>query len=289
MSPALTVAAWFFVIVATVYLGICVVIWLVQDRLVFVMRWPLTLGECKAAAQREDAELVQLETEGIVLTGWFLAPTVKRWDKSPVIVLFGGNGENLANTIGDFGAYRANGYAVCAFSYRGYGHSGGEPSEKAFFHDAEFVYDWLTAREDVDAEGVTAWGRSLGSSVAVHLAANRKLRSVVLISAFSKISVAAKTRYRFLPVEALLKYKFDSASLAGRIETPMLEIHGTQDALVTYEDGKRLIEAWHGPVKHIRIEGGGHNFRIGQDQDRRILEFLKKYESVALDVQSSTR
>ena len=82
--------------------------------------------------------------------------------------------------------------AVLLVNYRGYGDSGGRPGEKALVADALALYDWVARRADLDAARICAHGRSLGTGVAVQLAAARPLKCVVLTSPFESLVAVGK-------------------------------------------------------------------------------------------------
>ena len=108
-------------------------------------------------------------------------------------------------------------WSVAALNYRGYGRSEGAPSEAAISADALLVYDRLAGREDIDAERIVVFGRSLGSGVAVPLAARRPVHAVILVSPFDSLRRIAKKTYPFVPVPTLLRHPFDSLALAPRL------------------------------------------------------------------------
>jgi pimeloyl-ACP methyl ester carboxylesterase len=105
-------------------------------------------------------------------------------------------------------------------NYRGYGGSDGTPSETALLSDALFVFDYMLATEGIDPAHVVLMGRSLGSGVAVHVAAKRKVGGVILVTPFDSLVNVARAHYPIFPVGLMLKHRFDSAALAPGITTP---------------------------------------------------------------------
>jgi fermentation-respiration switch protein FrsA (DUF1100 family) len=144
-------------------------------------------------------------------------------------------------------------------NYRGYGASGGSPGEKALVADAIALYDWAARRPDVDPARIAVHGRSLGSGVAVQLAAARPLRCVVLSTPFSSALDVAKSAYFWLPVGLLMRHPFDSMAHAPRLTMPALVLMGEADRVIPVEYSEKLASAWGGPVERLRLPGFGHN------------------------------
>jgi pimeloyl-ACP methyl ester carboxylesterase len=144
-------------------------------------------------------------------------------------------------------------------NYRGYGDSQGKPSQTAICRDALYILDTLTARENIPMNHIVLMGRSLGSGVAVHVAAHRPVRGVILITPFDSLLNVARHHYPLLPVRWLLKHPFDSAALAPDIKVPALVIMGNQDAIIPNKRSTRLAQVWGGAVETVVIQGAGHN------------------------------
>jgi hypothetical protein len=156
-------------------------------------------------------------------------------------------------------ASRFPGWALLAVNYRGYGGNAGKPSEQAFFADALAVYDWAASRSDVAPERIVAIGRSIGSGVAVYLAAQRLLCGVVLVTPYDSLRAVAQRHYPYLPVALLLKHPFDSVSRAPHISTPLLVIAAERDSVVPPEHARALFVKWGGPKTWHEAQGAGHN------------------------------
>jgi uncharacterized protein len=235
------------------YLGVVGLAWFAQERLVFYPR-PAT-----AAARAPDGwnlDAVELTTsDGTRVRGLLLRPPVQR---APLVIYFGGNAEEVtegADTLArDHGAR-----ALLLVNYRGYGRSEGRPSEKALLEDALEVYDWAVRQPGIDPQRVAVHGRSLGSGVAVAVAAARPVRCVVLTTPFASALDVAREFYPWLPVGILLRHRFDSAALAPKIEVPLLVLSANEDRIVKPHHATKLASLWRGPVEHEKFAGFGHN------------------------------
>lgn len=197
-----------------------------------------------------DADSVTLETDGAALHGWVLNP-----GRDKALVYFGGNSEMVTHRHEFFEDVFRN-YTVYLFNYRGYGLSTGRPSETALCDDALAICDWLRNRH----ASVTAYGRSLGSGVAVYLAAHRPLEKLLLLTPYDSVTEVAQRLYPIFPVRWLLKDRFDSAALAGRIEVPVMIASAEHDREIpracTLALKARFTQA---PLRYVEIAGAAHN------------------------------
>ena len=179
-------------------------------------------------------------------------------DRAPLLLYFGGNAEEVSATVFDR-RWPAD-WSVAAFNYRGYGASEGRPSERALAADALQILDAMLQRSDIDAGRIVLFGRSLGTAVAVKLAAERAPAGVVLASPFDSLVAVGRGHYPWLPVRALLRHRFEAAEHARRVNTPLLALVAKDDWIVPTERSRALADAWAGPVRWRVIDGGAdHN------------------------------
>jgi hypothetical protein len=224
-----------------------------QERLIF-MPQPLAAGQPRGARIEE----VELDAaDGTRLHGWFASASA-RDAPAPLLIYFGGNAEEVSWMLPE-GQLRLPGWSLLMVNYRGYGRSQGRPGERALFADALALYDYAVSRPDVDPRRVAVMGRSLGSGVAVHLAAERPLAAVVLVTPFDSVTAVAQALYPFLPVDLLLRHRFDSVSRAPEVRVPLLTVAASRDQVIPPRHAARLYEAWAGPKQWRELAGAGHN------------------------------
>ena len=227
-----------------------------QERLIF---YPQRLDQGMARVLQRaypSAEPVELKVDSDVkVRGWFTRSHARA--TSPLVIYFGGNGEEVSWLLQE--SARLAPWAVLLVNYRGYGLSDGRPSESALYQDAVALYDWAAGRPDVDARRIVLVGRSLGTGVATYLASQRPVSGVVLVSPYDNLVEVARGVYPYLPVDGLMRYRFDSAARAKLIRAPLLALVAEQDTIVRPERSQTLVRAWGGPAHLELLAGVGHN------------------------------
>jgi fermentation-respiration switch protein FrsA (DUF1100 family) len=241
---------WFLVIVA-VYGGALALVYVGQRSLQYhpdkVRTPPATAGLPSA----EELELTTIDGEKVIV--WHVPP---KGDK-PVVLYFHGNGGSLASRANRFKSFTADGTGLVALSYRGYGGSTGSPTEAGLIADAQAAYAFTAAR--YPAERIAVWGESLGTGVAVALAASQRISRLILESPFTSAADVGAKVYWFLPVQLLMKDAFRSDERIGKITVPILILHGTADTVVPFSFGQKLFALANEPKRLVRLEGGGHS------------------------------
>jgi len=245
---------WLLVCAALGYLGALAVLFFMQRSLVFPV--PVTGRTVPAAADfPEAAEHVLSTADGERVIVWHVPPQPGH----PVVLYFPGNGDYLAGSVGRFRNITADGTGLIALSYRGYAGSSGRPSEQGLLQDAEAAYAFAVGH--YEAGRIVAWGFSLGSGVAVALAARHVLGRLILEAPYTSIAdvAASLPRFRWAPVRLLLRDPFHSDQRIAAVTVPLLIIHGGRDAVVAIGFGERLFALAQEPKQLVRLAEGGHN------------------------------
>src|SRR4029077_1149473 len=173
-----------------------------------------------------------------------------------VVIYFQGNAGGLDLRAGRFKWLIADGTGLLALSYRGYGGSTGKPSEAGLIRDATAAYDFATAR--YPAERIVLWGESLGTAVAVALAAERTVGGLILDAPFTSAADVGAAVYPFIPVRSLIKDTFHSDLRIAKVSAPVLVLHGARDRVVPIRFGEALFALAREPKRIVRFPNGNH-------------------------------
>ena len=241
---------WLLAFAFVFYGGLVALLYVAQRSLEY---FPESFRTAPAAAGLPEAEEIVLDSaDGERVIVWHVPP---RGDK-PVFLYFHGNGASLRWRVDRFRALTADGSGLVALSYRGYGGSSGRPTEAGLIADATAAYAFAAAR--YPPERIALWGESLGTGVAVAIAADKPVGHLVLESPFSSAVDVAAQRYWFVPVRLLMKDQFRSDLRIGKVTAPVLVLHGDRDDVVPFELGQRLYGLINAPKRFVRFPGAGH-------------------------------
>ena len=122
--------------------------------------------------------------------------------------------------------------------------------------DAECAYREVCAR--YGAEQIVILGVSLGTGVAVALAARNEARALVLLAPFLSAMEIAARRFPFLPVRRLMLDPFRSDLAIPGLRMPLLVVHGEKNPVIPINSGRRLYELATGPKRFLAVPGAGH-------------------------------
>lgn len=241
---------WIAVICLCVYTGAAIVFYARQRSLMY---FPETVHMTPAQAGLPRAEEVPLvAADGVHITAWHVAAK----DGKPVILYFHGNSGALRDRVERFKKLTDDGIGLVALEYRGYGGNPGSPSERGLIADAEAAYAFAAAH--YPAQQIVAWGESLGSGVAVALAAEKPVGRVILEAPFTSAAAVAALKYWYLPVRLLITDQFRSDARIAKVTAPLLILHGVHDHVVPYTMGDRLFALANQPKHIVRFLDGGN-------------------------------
>jgi uncharacterized protein len=219
-----------------------------------LLYFPYAREIAPAEAGLPGAKILYLQTDdGETLLAWFVAPAPGR----PLILYFHGNANGLADRGERFGKLTENGDGLLAVEYRGYPGSTGSPSEDGLLRDGEATYAKAIALGFPPAR-IVAMGESLGTGVAVAIAARHPVGALVLDSPYSATVDVAAARYWMFPVRVLMRDQFRSDQKIGKVAAPVLMVHGTSDWTIGIRFGEKLFALANAPKDFIRVDGAGH-------------------------------
>ncbi len=240
MSTVITATIKFASFGALLYMGLCAFLFLFQRSLIYLPHPP--------SSHHRETLTVQVDGAEIVVT-------VLQGEAQEAVLYFGGNAEDVSYSLPTFET-AFPGHALYMPHYRGYGESTGKPSEAALFADALALFDMVHDKHP----RVVVVGRSLGSAVAVHVAGQRPVARLVLVTPFDSILGLAQKLYPLFPVRLLLLDRFETEKSASGVTAPTVLIVAEEDEIVPRKSAEELLARFAPGVAEMKIiTGAGHN------------------------------
>ncbi len=173
------------------------------------------------------------------------------------ILYFHGSSANVASVGYNeaWSRFRDMGLGVLAVDYRGYGESGGHPSETGLYRDADAAYAYLTGALGVPPARVVIYGFSLGSAVAIDLATRVRAAGMIVEGAFLSVPARGGELYPFLPADWLAHNRFASVEKIAHVPLPKLFVHARGDTDIPIAHGRRLYQLAADPKRFQEVDG----------------------------------
>jgi uncharacterized protein len=210
------------------------------------------------AAAPSPVEEVRVTTEdGVTLHGWLRRPA--HWhagERHPLVIVYGGVGQEVSEFVSRAHASAQWGWLM--INYRGFGLSEGSPSERTVLGDAKRIYDWAAARDDIDTHNIVVLGRSLGSYVAIAVAAARKVRAAILATPWDSAAALGEEHFYGIPLGWLMQSRYNPALIAPGVSAPALFVLAEKDDITPVKNGLALARRWGGFAKTVLLAGAGH-------------------------------
>lgn len=245
------VLKWLLIVVGVCYAGGLAALFVLQRSMLFPVPSTERIAPAAAGFPRVE-EHVLTTADGEKIVAWHVPARPGR----PVVLYFHGNGDYLAGFFPRFHELVADGIGIIAPAFRGYSGSSGAPSEQGLLRDAAAAYGFATARYSADR--IVAWGFSLGTGVAVALAAEQPVNRLILEAPYSSTADVAASLFWFAPVRMLMRDSFRSDQRITGVKVPLLVMHGTDDRAIPIRFGERLFALAPGPKRFVEFRGGGH-------------------------------
>lgn len=211
------------------------------------------LTELAQTGMNGGEELRLTTADGETLVAWHFPPKAGR----PLILYFHGNGGALVDRVPRFRRFAAYGYGLLAVSYRGYGGSSGSPTQGGLMQDGEAAYREARAR-GYDGDHIVLMGASLGTGVAVALAARHESAALVLDAPYLSALDVAYAHYPIFPVRWLMRDQFRSDLVIRDVHVPVLMVHGEEDDVIPMRSATWLFALANEPKTFISAPGGDH-------------------------------
>jgi fermentation-respiration switch protein FrsA (DUF1100 family) len=259
----------FLILATSAYIALVALLFFMQRSLLYM---PNAADMESMRATMPGVERLTLKTaDGESLVAWHHPPR----EGQPLFIYLHGNAANLSARNIRLMNFARQGWGFLAVSYRGYGGSTGSPTETGLIADAEAGY--AKARElGVPPERIFLFGESLGTGVAIALAAKREVRGIALEAPYSSTLDVARSIYWFVPVALLMRDQFRSDERVKNVRAPLFIMHGDADRVVPIRFGEKLFAAANEPKEFFRIAGGGHQPLDDPRAQKRLVEWVNE-------------
>lgn len=219
--------------------------------------------------------IVLTSSDGTRLCGWLLTP--KSNGPHAAAVYFGGRSEEVSWIACAADSMFSN-MALLAVNYRGYGDSHGRPGEQHVIEDGTMLFDWLVERgQGIDPSRIALVGRSLGSSVAIQVAAQRPVAAIVLLTPFDSVLAMVKKKLPSMPVGWMLRHRFETVRYAHRVSAPTLVLRAEEDDIVPHGHTDALVSKLGALTSDEIIPGSTHcDIPHLPETHQRIADFLRR-------------
>ena len=240
--------------IAGAYLLLLAFLYVTQGRMLYLPHLPGRDLDAMPSAIGLAFEDVMLQTsDGVNVHGWFVPGESER-----VVLYFHGNAGNISHRLYSIRDWHELGLSVFIIDYRGYGQSGGRPSEQGLYRDGEAAWQYLTGDRGIAAENIILFGRSLGGSVASWLAAREQPAALIVESSFTSVPDIGQEAYPWLPVRWLSRFQHATRDEVQKATSPVLVVHSRDDEIIPFHHGEAIFAAANEPKTFLEIRGG-HN------------------------------
>lgn len=256
-----------------IYVGLCLVLYLFQGRLVFHPSNSLVATPGESGLVYED---VYLKSGDARIHAWYIPS-----DDAQLTILFcHGNAGNISHRMETLSLLNNMAANVLIFDYAGFGRSSGKPSEVQTYRDVEAAWRFLIEEKSAKPQQIVLFGRSLGGAIATWLAARESPGALILESTFTSIVAMGTKLYPIFPVNLLARVRYDSSKLIGKVTSPILIIHSRDDESIPFKHGLALYNSAKETKEFLEIRGA-HNSGFldsGTDYIIPLESFLRKVE-----------
>jgi fermentation-respiration switch protein FrsA (DUF1100 family) len=251
-------------IAISIYLLLALLIYLFQDRMVFLSNLPgraLEASPGDISLNYQDVSLTTSDNER--LHGWYVPATNPRG----VLLFFHGNAGNISHRLDSIKTFHELDLDTLIIDYRGYGLSSGKASEQGTYLDAQAAWDYLVNTRGIPADRIIIFGRSLGGAIGAWLGVQNTPAAVIIESSFSSGVDIARRLYPFLPVHLLTRLQYPVADYASQLDCPVLVVHSRHDEIIPFAMGQAIYAAVKQEKKFLELRGDHNNgFLISQKE-----------------------
>lgn len=218
------------------------------------------------------------------LRGWFF-PNAQATES---ILFCMGNTGNISLMLPYARIFQQSGYEVLLFDYQGFGDSEGVAVVGSLLSDSLAACDFLIEHSGRPADQTGIFGVSLGSILALAVAAERSLGAVAVESVFlpeQEVDRFARHQVENNPAAALglriakslLLGRVDPVRNVSRLRCPVFFLHGVQDRLLRATGSVQVYNAMDGPRRLWLMPSTGHAPESLEVNDREYKSQLRAF------------
>lgn len=258
---------------------VCLMLYFQQQRLVFYPRTELAHTPALYNLNYQDVWIpVQVRADRFeALHGWWIPA---EQDDSPVMLYLHHNAINIGANVSQALQFHELGYTVLLFDYRGFGQSKGQfPHESQVYEDAQAAWDYLTQERSIAPSQIVIYGHSIGGAIAIDLAVKQPDAAALIVqSSFTSMRDMTKRfgLYWLLPIELLLRQRFESLTKMESVQMPVMVLTGTADVQIPVAMGEQLYNAAPEMKQFIAIKGGGHDNHLEPQYKQLVQQFIEQ-------------
>lgn len=247
----------FLAFAIVLYAGFSLMLYVLQDRLVFLPHMPGRELDATPQVIRLDYEDAWIDTaDGERLHSWYIPAD----DARGTVLFFHGNAGNISHRMESILIFNRLGLNVLIVDYRGYGQSSGKPGEQGSYRDARAAWDYLVGQRRLPPDRIVIFGRSLGGGVGAWLASRPDVEpaGVIIESSFSSGLDMGKRLYPALPVRLITRINYPVREYIAEVRSPVLVVHSRDDEIIPFDMGRAIYQAAPEPKTFFEM-GGDHN------------------------------
>ena len=219
-----------------------------------------------------EIEKVNITTiDNINLLGWFHK---KDLNKFKTIIYFHGNAGTLDNRIHKLNHFKDMKVNFLIIAWRGFSGNQGSPSEKGLYIDGQSAVNWIL-KQGVLEENIILYGESLGTGIAIEIAQHKSFAGIILETPFTSMINAAKEFYPYIPVNLLLKDKYENFKKIKNINSPILIMHGKKDTIVPFSMGEKMYQLANEPKYFYFTKHDDHMMVYNEPMLKTLKDFIK--------------
>ena len=254
--------------IIVIYISVLVILFIFQRNLMYHPSENNYFGD----KLEVNIEKVNIKTsDNLSLLAWFHK---KDLNKFKTIVYFHGNAGTLDNRIHKLNHFKDMDVNFLIIAWRGFSGNEGKPTEEGLYIDGLSAINWIT-NQGVKEEDIILYGESLGTGIATEIAQNKNFAGVILETPFTSMINAAKEFYPYIPVNLLLKDRFENFKKIKNINSPILIMHGEQDTIVPFKMGKKMYQLANEPKYFYSTKHDDHMMVYDEPMINTLKSFIK--------------